>query len=198
MRTFAVCMIVFICGTVLLGIGAVVVPALTYYPPSLEPIRYEGSARALYAEHAETLNAAAEILWAHPEFFEQGRCPGENEGLIHNDQILKGSVDHSMLTDAEWQQVVTAVQESLITNIEYFYGEVPWVWLFAGTTEDGLISLWYCRTENFTDSQMARSLRYHVQGNDRVEMLDAPNWYVDYRLWDNQEIQKRLEEKQGR
>lgn len=197
MRTFAVCIIVFICGTVLLGIGAVVVPALTYTPP--EPrIPNEGNARALYAEHAETLNAAADILWAHPEFFEQVRWPGEYSVSIQGYEILEDQVDHSTLTDAEWQQVVTAVQESFITEIEYLYYEVPWVWLFAGTTEDGLISLGYCRTENFTDSQMERSFQFLVQGNDRVEMLDAPNWYVDYLVWYNQDLRKLLEEERRR
>ena len=73
---------------IVLAMNAVVVfSAASYTPP--EPVIYEGSIQSFYAEHAALLNAAAEMLWAHPEFFDQHRLSGEFDSQFHIRDILQ-------------------------------------------------------------------------------------------------------------
>lgn len=180
MRTAAICIVIVIVALALAGAAAVAIPVLTYSPPV--PVAYEGTLLGFYDQHAELLNAAAEILWQHPTFFDQHRVPGEHGSNFLACDILeeRWHTDHSMLTEAEWQTLRLLFETTEVTSIEYYDGGPPEVSFHLRTLEDELCSLHYICTEEYTDCQVLTALWYYGQFYSRFEQLTDPRWYAAY------------------
>ena len=179
MKATAVCIIVIIAGLALAGVAAVMVPVLTCMPP--EPAVYEGSILDFHEENAELLNAVAEILWQHPEFFEQWRgSPGSDDSMFTDDHLRREQFDHSMFTEGEWQMIGRLFDELGVDRLEYCFGSVPWVSLSLNTAVDGFACLHYCHTESCSPGRLALEVRYHSQYHERFEQMTNPRWYAGY------------------
>lgn len=179
MRITGGCIIVIIVGLAIAGVAAVTVPVLTYIPPEL--VVYEGSILGFYEENAELLNAAAEILWQHPEFFDQWRGgPNSDDSMFTVHHMRKDVFDHSMFTEAEWQIICSLFDELSVDRLEYYYGPVPWVSLSLNTASDGFACLHYCHAESCSPGRLALEVRYHSQYHERFEKTTNPCWYAGY------------------
>lgn len=178
MKAAAICIILVIVVLVLAGPAAILVSLLTYVPP--EPAVYEGSILDFYEENTDLLNAAAEILWAHPEFFDQRRIKGEYDSMCRAEEVLGNALNHSMFTDSQWQTIRRVFERTEVFWIEYYYGGPPELTFRLRTTQDELASLHYICTEGYTPSQVAMELRYYKQFYARFEQLADPRWYAAY------------------
>lgn len=181
MKATAICIIVITVTLAVAGVLAVSVPLLTYTPP--EPVVYEGTILGFYEENADLLNAAAEILWQHPEFFDQHRLLWEHDSQFLAREILEDTegADHSMFTDAEWLTIRRLFEETEMTILYYYYGFPPELVFYLRTTQEGLVSLHYIRTEGYTPSQVVLELCYYGQHYARFEPLENTHWYIAYR-----------------
>lgn len=179
MKVAGVCIIMIIVVLVLAGPAAILVPLLTYTPP--EPAVYEGSILDFYEENADLLNEAAEILWQHPEFFDQWRGgPNSNDSMFTVYHMRKDVFEHSMFTEAEWQIICSLFDELSVDRLEYYYGPVPWVALSVNTAADGFACLHYCHAESCSPGRLALEVRYHSQYHERFEQTTNPRWYTGY------------------
>lgn len=180
MKIAAICIIVVVVGLVVGSMAAIVIPVLTYTPPSAR-VSYEGTILGFYEENAELLNAAAEILWQHPEFFDQWRGgPNSEDSMFTDDHLRRNQFDHSMFTEAERQIICSLFDELGVDRLEYCYGSVPWVSLSLSTSADGFACLHYCRTERCSPGRLALEVRYHSQYHERFEKTTNPCWYAGY------------------
>ena len=180
MKTAGLLIIAAIVVIVLAANAVVVFSAASYSPP--EPVIYEGSIQNFYAEHAALLNAAAEMLWAHPEFFDQHRLSGEFDSQFHIHDILQDrrGTNHTMFSDEEWLTIRRLFEATEMTGFCYYYGAPPELTFYLRTTQDGLTSLHYICTEGYMPGQVALELRYYRQFYARFEQLADPRWYAAY------------------
>lgn len=144
----------------------------------LARIPYEGTARELYTEHAELLNDAAEILWAHPEFFERYRLEYENDAPFPLYELrLDEAVEHPF-TEGEWQMLRQLAEQRWLGGIWYYWGKVPVITCSVSTEEPGMMTLTCIRSEGFTPSAVQRELDYQMQLKEWYEQIEETDWYV--------------------
>ena len=177
MKVAAICIILVIAVLALAGPAAILVSLLTYVPP--EPAVYEGSILDFYEENADLLNAAAESLWLHPEFFDQRRIKGEYDSVCRAEEVLNHALDHSMFTDEEWRSICQLFEQTEVTGVYYYYGSPPKLHFFLWTTQDRG-SLHYIRTDGYTAYQVAMEMSYYAQYFARFGPTAYPCWYAGY------------------
>ena len=178
MKAAGCCIVIVIVLLVLAGTAAVIVPVLGKNPP-WEQLPYEGSALDFYGENAELLNPAAELLWAHPEFFDQRRIQGEYDSLLWAGEMLGAGADHSMFTDEEWATIRQLSDTTEIFGLYYYYGSPPMLEFILNASQPPE-SLLYIRTQGYTSGQISLALQYYGQIYDRLEATAYPHWYVGY------------------
>lgn len=180
MKAAGICIVVVVVCLVAESMAAIVIPALTCMPPSVRA-PYEGTIVGFYEENDDLLNTAAEILWQHPEFFDQWRGgPASDDSMFTDDHLRRGKFDHSMFTEEEWRIICSLFDALGVDRLEYCYGSVPWVSLSLSTTADGFACLHYCHAESCSPGRLALEVRYHAQYHGRFVSMENLRWYAGY------------------
>ena len=141
---------------------------------------YEGTTRELYEEHAELLTRAAEILWAHPEFFAQYRLEWEYDAPFPVYDIRRGIPVEHPFTEEEWEILTAVVQPQRVGSIWYYWRDAPCLTFSAHTTADDRAGLLYIRREDCDAQEVAQTLRYFLQHCERYEEIDVTDWVIRY------------------
>lgn len=171
MKGFALCAVVVIVAAAMLCAGAILVPLVKGATP-LSAV-YDGSLQEFFDGNAPLLREAAEILWQHPDFFEQWRGgPNSDDSMFTAWYLRWGKVDPTLLTDAEWQTIRRLFDEPGACTIGYDYGPIPWVYISLVTSEEGHVCL------QATPAAMAWELRSRAQYHARFELIGLPGWYA--------------------
>lgn len=146
----------------------------------LKTIPYEGTARELYEEHEALLNAAVELLWAHPEFFEQYRMENENDASFPIYKLRCGwEVEHPF-TEDEWQVILELVEQRWFGGLWYYWGRAPVITCSVLTEETERTTLLYIRSAEYSPADIQAELRYHLQFADRYEHIPETDWTIRY------------------
>ena len=146
----------------------------------LMTISYAGTARELYEEHKELLNAAMENLWAHPEFFEQYRMEHENDASFPLYELRRGwEVEHPF-TEDEWQVILELVGQRWFGSLWYYWGRAPVITCSVLTEEPERPTLLYIRRAEHSPADVRAELRYHLQFADRYEQIPETDWTIRY------------------
>ena len=141
-------------------------------------IPYAGTARELYEEHEALLNAAVEILWAHPEFFEQYRQENENDASFPLLELWYGKAVAHPFTEDEWQVLQRLAEQRWLSSLWYEWGRTPALSYNVETEEPGSMSLIYIRSEGVAPGVVQEVLRYQVQLDDWYERIGTTDWYI--------------------
>ncbi len=145
-----------------------------------ETTPYTGTAKELYAQYEAQLYEAAEILWEHPEFFENYRVPGEDDGSFPLHEIRRGKEVEHPFTEEEWQTLLALTEQRWLRDVWYYWGIVPVIDFGVRTEVEGYSpSLLYIRRAELPEDDVRRTMSYHLHIYEAYEWLNA-DWCVTY------------------